>query len=388
MGDSHPIMPSAGHPGMPDEMVRAISASTVTPLTKKGRTKEGLSLLLTGSFGAIILFTFGFWIHGFGGLSPEEWRESISTSGWIFGWLSAILLPLAPIAPYFHYILFVMGILGILSAINGGYQLATASASSTLDIRCPRCGETFQFSQTVRRSFSFVCTRCHALVQGGKLGYNALYHCTYCDFEYYGAPNKEVACPGCGFMKGAKDQKCPQCHATVPKGVRFCQSCSKWLVSGETHEVSITSQPVVYNVTTFSPKACRPFILDMLPRIGKYAETIDGTLGPIKNLRKDFQLYGNGGFIWTLEPALDLINSCTRAVQWLYCAGGTLEAVHRSDFHDNLRKIKPQIDRILETDLLLKSHRNKFREIVSSADRTISAAMRLPASSPVQTDPA
>jgi hypothetical protein len=371
MSEIHPPMPSAGGIKMSTELIDPIFESKIKPLTKAGGMKEGLLGLLVGIaaatlslLGAIFLLT--------GGISPEEMRKSVEDSSWLYGWFAAIFIP---IAPYLPYMLIGIGALSIFVAIYSGYRLATTTASTTMDIACPKCGKVYQFSKTVKRSFSFVCSQCYALIRGGKLGHDTLYRCSYCDFEYYGPSEKTYPCPSCGYKEGAKEQECPHCKAKIPRDVRFCRSCLAWLAKQEMHEVSLTSQPVVYDVSCFSPKVCQSFIKNLVPRIREKAEMIDKTLSPIENLKKGIQIYGNGGFIWALEPAVKLINSGATAVQWLYSNGGTLETELLSGFEESLRKTAPQIARIHDADLLLKKQDREFGNIIAIANETVSAAI-------------
>jgi hypothetical protein len=373
MNGEHPPTTSSDGIKMPKELIDTVCESKIKPLTKKGGMKEGLSGLLTGIAGGVLTTLGGLYLLT-GDISPEEIRKSVEDTGWLFGWLAAVVIPIAPFLPY---LLLMFGALFALFALYSGYKLVTTTASSTVDITCPRCGKLYQFSRTVKHSFSFVCTQCYALIRGGKTGHDTLRQCQYCDFEYYSAPDKAPSCPSCGHKEGSKEQECPHCKATIPKDVRFCRSCSAWLAPQETHKVSLTSQPVVYDVTCFSPKVCRSFIKELVPRIRENAEMIDKKLSPIENLKKGIQIYGTGGFSWTLEPAMDLIDTCTRAVQWLYNNGGTLEADLLAGFKEALDMTAPQIERIHDADLLLKSHDLKFGKIIASADETVSTALKL-----------
>jgi hypothetical protein len=169
------------------------------------------------------------------------------------------------------------------------------------------------------------------------------------------------------------DVSCPRCRHIYALSTTVRRSYS--LVC--THCLALIRGGKEGHGAKYRPDACRSFLGDVVPRVGRVAKAIDDDLRPITDLKSGVQIYGNGGYIWTLEPTVRLIDSCATAVQWLYHNGGTLPADVLTGLDENLRTVATQIERVRATKLLLKSHDEDFERALSSAQSTLSAALAI-----------
>jgi hypothetical protein len=265
--------------------------------------------------------------------------EPGSTRGWAK--LSNLLLP------FLQWAFLILGVgLFFMSLIRGFTSLRT-KASSTIEVQCPGCSKSYEFSRIYRKNFKFICPDCLSFVRAKSSVYNNRKDCNYCDFTLYDGVNKKFKCPSCRNQERSGDQKCPKCGTRIPKGVLFCNSCLEWIAPQESAHSGLGVDPVYYNVEMFSEKTCKAYLVNLIPRIKDWS---DRFMGITKDMNHDnmkgVNLYDMNGLFNNFKELHHLVTKCNEAIEMLYLRNIQPDTSELSELKDKVLQLTQSLEQM------------------------------------------